>query len=138
MIWIISAVLLGLILGVLGFYFSKLAISIFVTLTLSITATLLLIPGVEVENISGWESSHNYIDILYFLGGRFTTLPEHIQLAALLFTISFFVARIITWFLVRMSLMPRIFGTETCRVERMMEEYSYDSDDILRDGHYYG
>ena len=71
MILILAAVFLGSIVGILGYYFSKTA-----------NVFSLGIIGVGFVAIETME-----------------TLPEHAQIAVVLFAVSFFGVRIVTWFL---------------------------------------
>jgi len=125
MIWIISAILLGLILGILGVYFSRVAYGLFFTVFI---ASILFLPS-EFTHFN----LHGHVMIkpegFAHLGKKLAGLPEYIQWAGFLFVIFFFLARIITWFMTRLNIIPSIRLDDVDPMERTIEEYGYNPDE---------
>ena len=135
MIWTLSAIGLGLGLGVLGFYFSKMAYSafagsmaLFVFLSSYVTQvspdmvskdSSLTIPISETGSISEGGS----VNLLFRFVDNMGLLPPHIQLALILFVVSFFVARIGTWLYTRLSVKAEKVESNADRRQRILAQY---------------
>jgi len=125
MIWIIGAIALGLILGVIGYYFSKAAYSLFITtMGLFGAFSFSLVDNVAVES-TGQLSEFRLLDLLFKAVDNMGYLPQHIQLAIVVFIATFFIARIITWFLTKMNVNPKEVESTSDRKQRILEQYGY-------------
>ena len=104
-IWITSATVLGVILGYLGYLYSKLAYSIFTisAFTLLFFANYVIqITGGDLAGAINVEPSTSILAIGPFgkiISGvnKMNFLPHHVQVAILVFTVTFFITRILTW-----------------------------------------
>lgn len=138
-IWGAGASILGLFLGYLGYLYSKIAYSIF---TVCITAFIygsdfiLALLGIEKSGsgvspsvaLSMVESIVPFRRAIENMG----YLPEHIQVAIIVFAVTFFISRIITWGLKTYGKGPAEETMEQRR-KRVLKEYGMKSmDDIHR------
>jgi len=136
LIWMGSSVLLGLILGVIGYYHSKLAYSFF---TLTLTGFVFLssyakaLIGGSPSNATvtvpmGEDGSTNIGglgNLLYRAIDNMGMLPPHIQLSILLFVGAFFSARIGTWLYTGVGRKPKKVESNADRKKRILKQYGY-------------
>jgi len=136
MVWIVSAILLGLGLGVLGYYHSKTAYSLFVISMALFVFLSSYAKGLMSQNYSG--SADIYIPIgedgttsaeglgylMFNAVDHMGALPQHIQLSIILFAVAFFVARIGTWVFTKLSVEPDRVETNAERKQRILAQYS--------------
>ena len=137
MIWILSAIGLGLGLGIIGYYFSKAAYSLF---TLSLT--LFVFCSSYIRALTGGGTSNGAsMDIplgedgttnipgagklIYRAIDNMGMLPEHVQLSIILFICAFFTARIGTWLYTGVGKKPKKVETKADRKKRILEQYGY-------------
>ena len=135
MIWVISAVILGVGLGVLGYYFSKTAYSLFVIsmglfVFLSSYAKSLMphsasgVSNIDVPvNDSGMTDGIGLIRLMFNAVDNMGMLPTHIQLSIVVFIFSFFIARIGTWVFTKFNVQPERVETNTDRKQRILAQY---------------
>lgn len=140
MIWGGSAGILGLILGYLGYLHSKMAYSIFITSLGIITFfsnQIVQLTGGDISGLSGGSSdpsAYMGFGILRKVMSAIDAmglLPQHVQIAILVFVASFFITRIATWG--RKSFGPQK-AEETLeeRKKRILASYGMKSTDDVR------
>jgi len=128
MTWILIAIALGLILGVLGYYFSVQAFDFFVTAIIIVMSFSIPVGSSFSQELA---KPGGYYNIIELFAKQINRVPDYIQWAALLFAVSFFLARFVTWFLTKLNILPEIFNSKPNLTERAIEEYGYDKDDII-------
>jgi len=136
MIWMASAVVLGLILGIIGYYHSKLAYSAFMLslsgfVFLSSYAKGLMGGGGGGASMNVPIGSDGSTDIrgagnlMFRAIDNMGMLPPHIQLSIIIFIGAFFVARIGTWFYMGVGQKPKKVESKADRKNRILAQYGY-------------
>ena len=139
-IWSGVAGVLGLALGVLGYFHSKLAYSVFITALGAVTFLSHQIVGLTGGDIAGAAAMGTEdggivaVGILKNLFAAIETMglfPKHVQIAILVFALSFFLARILTW--ARTSFgKPPAEESAANRRARVLRAYGMNSMDDVR------
>lgn len=138
-LWGGGAIVLGAFLGYLGYLYSKLAYSIF---TSSLMALLFFgnyiiqVTGGDVVGAANVSSSGSFLAVgplAPIMSGidKMSYLPFHVQVAILIFAVTFFISRIATW-------ASKSFGpkkpeeTQADRRARVLKSYGMRSMDEVR------
>ena len=141
MIWIASAVGLGLGLGVLGYFFSKAAYSLF---TLSITAFVFgssfigglmgidTTPSEVVVPVGeeGGTSIGSFANVFYKAIDNMGMLPEHVQKAIIVFIVTFFLARLATWGYLAFHPKKTVVEDRAAFKKRVLAQYGYKDGEL--------
>jgi len=139
-IWGVLAILLGMGLGYLGYLYSKLAYSIFTTalgVVVFGSGYLVDLTGGDSSAVSAIQSESGQImgiGILKSLMSAIDTmgyLPLHVQVAILIFAVTFFATRIATWAYQSFGPKPAE-ETAQARKARVLASYGMSSMDDVR------
>jgi len=136
MVWILSAIALGLGLGVLGYYFSKAAYSLFLTsMSLFVFSSGIIAEKLGVERPAGVvkvpggeEGSQSVLavgNVFFRAIDNMGMLPHHIQLSIVCFIVAFFLARIVTWGYVQFYPKKVVVEDKAARRKRVLAQYGY-------------
>lgn len=128
--WCGGGAFLGLIIGVLGYKYSALAYSAFVG-ALSIIGmmapTLLsLVGGPTIEGTGG--GLMRKVSVCF---EAMNLLPSYVQLSILAFVVTFFIARVLAWYLDKYGKEPAVETAEE-RKRRVLKAYGMKSVDDVR------
>jgi len=124
MIWIIIAIILGLTLGALSYYFTQtVGVLFYLVMMLVVIFTLMLGATYKYDFFAA--NLTTFPNFVEFVVKNFGNWPNHIQWSALLCVISFFFARIITWLLTHLSILPAFRGSSANHMQATREEYDF-------------
>ena len=139
-IWGAIATLCGLGLGYLGYLYSKLAYSIFITslgIVTFFSGYIVDLTGGDSAGVSAMQSEAGNVMGAGILKNLMTSidamgfLPPHVQVAILVFAVSFFIARIATWAYQSFGPKPAEESTSD-RKARILASYGMTSMDDVR------
>jgi len=138
MIWILSALILGVGLGILSFYHSEIAyfsvisvMILFVNMSSSVielSPEMVPKPGVPAEAVIAGEGGVSEVGLLiliYRFVDHMGLLPWYVQFSIILFTLSFVAGRVSIWAHTHFKDAPETIETEENRKKRILEEYGY-------------
>lgn len=141
MIWIASAMGLGLGLGVLGYFFSKAAYSLF---TLSMSA--FVFGSSYLGGLMGIDTTPSKVvvpvgedggtnigalgNVIYRAIDNMGMLPEYIQMAIVVFIVTFFLARIATWGYLAFHPKKTVVEDRAAFKKRVLAEYGYKDGEL--------
>ena len=135
MIWMASAGVLGIGLGVLGYYYSKTAYAIFLMGLSGIAIITNIYMGASAGVVG--MTSENKFGVFYGMLRKISTaidllgkLPMHMQTAIVTFTVTFFLARIGAWWY--QTKRPKEEETLEARKQRVLKSYGMTSMDDVR------
>lgn len=135
MIWVAGAGILGVGLGVLGYYYSKAAYAVFLMGLSGVAIVTNIYMGASAGVVG--MTSENKFGVLYGMMRKISAavdlvgqLPMHMQSAILTFIVTFFVARIGAW--IYQVKVPKKEESLSARKQRILKSYGMSSMDDVR------
>lgn len=126
-IWGLGALVVGSVLGILGFFYSKAAYTLF-TIAMGVIGFL----AVNILPASTAVSGPGLLKQITFAIDAMGYLPDHMQSAIVLFIAAFFLARICVWWYRTFRYKP-VEETTDRRRARILKDYGFKTMEELRD-----
>ena len=138
MIWILSALILGVGLGILSFYHSEIAyVSVIFVMILFVNMSSFVTefspemvpkPAIRPDVVitrDGGVSETGLLILIHRFVDHMGLLPWYVQFSIILFTLSFVAGRVSIWAHTHFKDAPETIETEENRKKRILEEYGY-------------
>ena len=121
MIWIIGAVILGLLIGYISHKFQKAFLGMLV-LSVPVIFILYVRVFVPLAKVSGLGSG----DPISVMTALLSLLPQDIQSAVTIFPMAIFGGRFVTWLYAKFIVKPTAEESKSDRRKRILQQYGYE------------